>query len=690
MFIDAREIADGTTVEADLCIVGAGAAGITIARLLSKTGISVCLLETGGLTFDWDIQDLAKGPQGAIPYYALDVCQLRYFGGNTNGWGGWCRPFDPIDFAARPWVPHSGWPFGREELEPYFEEATDVCSLKTHDWDPASWVARLGTTRARLMDFSPGTFETQVYQFSALNGGPVHFGLAWRDEIKSGPVRCLLNAHALGVHADAEARRVTHIEVGTLARNRFRVQARRFVLATGGVENARLLLLSTDAQPQGLGNAHDLVGRYFMEHPHVKRAVTALDPRAPIGFYALSFYHQGVAAKMALPAEVQEREQVLGYSANLHPLYYGHDTPGWLAFRKLVFSLTPSRNTDPYVRFAPHGLKGLNRHEVMDIVRHFPAVVAASFLQQFQPNRFVTKFILESKPEQAPNPESRVLLADERDAFGLPRARLDWRTTALDRRTVRVGETLLGRELRRMGIGRMGPPRPELNGPDEAEPSLWPKDMEGGWHQIGTTRMHNDPRQGVVDRDGRVHGIENLWVAGSSVFPTGSVAPPTLTIVALALRLARHLGAAPAPTRVASAAAPTRIPSPTPALALQRVARGIVLGLGALLALADVTWAETPFDGLYVAQAPTALAHPPAQGVCPAASFRLVVSDGEISGTVSAGGVAAALSGEVQDDGTGTIESVALFASADFTPVGYVTLTFSGRCGARTAQGERA
>jgi choline dehydrogenase-like flavoprotein len=541
MFIDARGIASNTEIAADLCIIGAGAAGITLAQSLADSGSTVCLLESGDLAFRWDTQSLYSGKTVGLPYFDLDVCQLRYFGGNTNGWGGWCRPLDPIDLQPRPWMALGGWPFSSAELAPYYPRAYALCELPTADFDAPAWCARLGSDRARLLPFDPAKLIPSVYQFSP----PTRFGRAYREAIgTAGAVRCFVNANVLKLKTSCDARRVTHAEVGTLAGNRFRVAARLFVLAAGGIENARLLLLSNDVTGAGLGNGHDLVGRHFMEHPHTKRVLIANRRRAPVALYGLRFHDQGVSVRLDLPPELQEREQLLHYSANIHPIYFGHESEAWLSFRKLVLSLSRSRLGDPFVRFPPYGRKGLSAGQIVDIARRFDQVTAAAFLQLLQPRGFISGYVLESKSEQAPNPLSRVTLQHERDAFGSNRVQLDWRMLPIDRRTVLRGEEIVEQELTRLGIGRLAPvPARELED--------WPANLEGGWHQMGTTRMDGDPRRGVVDADCRMHGMANLFVAGSSVFPTGGAAPPTLTIVALALRLAERLKKSLAPERIA-------------------------------------------------------------------------------------------------------------------------------------------
>lgn len=533
MFIDARAVEPGAVIAADLCIVGGGAAGITLAQALAGSRLDVCLLESGSLDFSWPTQSLYEGTNVGLPYFDLDVCQIRYFGGNTNGWGGWCRPLDPLDFRYRPWVEESGWPFPAEALSAYYRRAHELCQLESGDYDPEAAAAGLCHARAKLLPFDPEKLETSLYRFSP----PTRFGQVYREKLRQAAnIRCLLNANVLAVRTTEAANEVTHLSVGCLSGTRFSVKAKQYVLAAGGIENARLLLLSSDVAPNGLGNQNDLVGRYFMEHPHTKRALLVPQRRIPSALYGLGFRDRAVSARLSLPAAVQEREELLGYSGNIHPVYVCQETQGWLAFRKLVLSLSRSRRTDPFVRFPPYGRKGLSLRQVSAILRQLEKVTVAAFLQLLQPAGFISGFVLESKPEQSPNRDSRVTLDHARDAFGFNRVKLDWRMRPIDRRSAVRAEEIVDAELKRLGIGALAP-----LGRDHVE--NWPENLEGGWHQIGTTRMHDDPRRGVVDAQGKLHGVANLFIAGSSVFPTSGVAPPTLTIVALALRLAEHLRA---------------------------------------------------------------------------------------------------------------------------------------------------
>ena len=536
MLIDARGIPGGTAVQSDVAIVGAGAAGISLALELANRGFAVCLLESGGTQPDWEHQALYSGRSVGLPHCPLDVCQLRFLGGNTNAWGGWCRPLEPIDFEQRPWVDASGWPFPASELQPFYRRAHELCQSKD-DYSVQDAVEELGQARAEPLAFDPARLETLIYRFSP----PTRFGQVYRDRLKREPsLRCLLHANVLGMKADAAAGSIARLFVGTLGGGRFEVTAKDYVLAAGGIENARLLLLSNDVMSAGLGNRHDLVGRYYMDHPHTQRRLVVPSRRLHSGLYGELFRPRRIMARIALPEEVQRREKLLGYSANLHPIYFGHDSPGWAAVRDMAHAISRSRRFDPYHRVPPYSRKKLTLGSWVDVARWPVRTAAAGLLRAFRPNRFVSTFMLESKPEQAPNPASRITLDDERDAFGLRRVKVDWRMLPIDRRTAVRGEEIVGAEFERLGIGALTPLQPgEVEG--------WPENLESGWHQLGTTRMHAQETRGVVDPNARVHGLSNLYVAGGSIFPTGGTAPPTLTIVALALRLAAHLsGSRPA------------------------------------------------------------------------------------------------------------------------------------------------
>jgi choline dehydrogenase-like flavoprotein len=482
MIVDARRVPSDSLIDCDLCIVGAGAAGITIAREFLGRPERVVLLESGWLTPDADTQSLYAGDVSERPYFDLDAARSRYFGGTTNLWTGECRPLDAQDFERRDWVSDSGWPFGLDELLPFYREAQSVCHLGRYGYTADDWREH----GVRPMAIERGQIDSYAFQYSP----PTRFGEVYRNDLRQAPnVVTYLGANAVDLETPETPQRVSAVRVACLAGTGFRVAARAVVLATGGIENARLLLLSDRVQPAGLGNGNDLVGRYFMEHLYLDAAAEIRAPRGVISdFYTSGHRVDGrrVRGILGLTPEVRRRERLTNYCGVL---------------------VAP--NTSLLTRL---------RNSIADVrAKHASRI-----------------YYLKNVMEQAPNADSRVTLGEDRDRLGCRRTVLRWRLSAIDKSTAHRAHAILGEELARSGVGQMTSAMGS-----EADP--WPATVRGARHHMGTTRMHADPRRGVVDADCRVHGIANLYVAGSSVFPTSGAANPTLTIVALALRLARHL-----------------------------------------------------------------------------------------------------------------------------------------------------
>jgi choline dehydrogenase-like flavoprotein len=356
---------------------------------------------------------------------------------------------------------------------------------------------------------------SRFFQFSP----PTRFGERYRAELEQAPdIHVLLHANVTRIAALPSAAAVSHLAVQTLTGRRHRVHARRYVLAAGGIENARLLLLSDDVMPGGLGNRHDMVGRCFMEHPH-------------LGGFA---------------------DVVIADLARLPPIYRGQVTvdgrSARVAYIPRADYLRRTRRLNVSFTMSPVAelrADDTNRADQADAGQLDMLAAARPFLTDGgrppRPDEAAFRGVrmgIGCACEQVPNPDSRVTLGEDKDALGLRRTRLDWRLTEQDRRSLVANIEALGVELAAAGIGRM---RPLL-----AQNGLWEQVVRGGAHHMGTTRMSDDPRHGVVDRNCRVHGIDNLFVAGSSVFPTSGSANPTLNILALAYRLADHLKEQPA------------------------------------------------------------------------------------------------------------------------------------------------
>lgn len=515
MHTDARQLENGSTIEGELCIVGAGAAGISMALEWVGRGRRVLLLEGGGFDPDPRMQDLYRGEVVGQPYFPLEAARLHYFGGTTNHWAGLCAPFDPIDFEARDWVPHSGWPITRADLDPFYARAQTLLDLGPYEYGADHW-GRQDGGRARL-PLDESVVWTKMWQFSK----PTRFGRKYRDAIVGArDVHLYTHANVVELEADEGARAVTGLRVRTLEGKEHRVRARHYVLACCSIQNARLLLGSDRQARGGLGNAHDLVGRYFMEHLEMPAGQLAIaTPQARnVALYRLDYGKTVARGELSLSARTQRAHRVLNGTTSLQPLVENRE------LRSTFQMLTPEV-VDAFVRIERGDTT------VIPILKRL-----GEDFRALRPGE--RQFRLFSRQEQAPNPASRVTLGAERDAMGMRRVRFDWRLTELDKRSMRTFYEVLGREVGRQGVGRVRT-LDWLRGDDRA----WPTFLSGGWHHMGTTRMHRDPKQGVVDASCRVHGVGNLYVAGASVYPTSGSANPTLTLVALTLRLSDHLKA---------------------------------------------------------------------------------------------------------------------------------------------------
>lgn len=499
MLSDAQHLSTGDVLVADVCIAGAGAAGITVARGLRDSGLKVVVLESGGLERSRETQDLYAGEStGALGNIELGQTRERRFGGTTAVWGGRCRPLQAIDFRKRDWLPHSGWPIGRDELEPHYRRAADTLDIGAHEWDAPAVAARNGE---QLLPFGDTPVRTVPYQFSA----PTRFGAKYRDELeRADDVEVFLHANLVDVGLSPVGDRVEAFEARTLEGTSFRVEAEVYVLAMGGIENPRLLLASNDVRPRGVGNDEDQVGRYFMEHPRM----------------------MGISSVLVTPPDVP----IDAYLGRRELVFRDADRPGGrTAFAMFALEVRPRTRDE-------EELLGLSvAFAEIDEARHASHLSGRDVGGALGLDRDGDRrtFLLGLRTEQPPVASSRVSITDRRDALGVPRPRLDWddgdRYFDSVRRTLRIVGAALGRR----GLGRLWMPT------DEA--GRYAPPFEGAHHHMGTTRMSRRPENGVVDGDCRVHGVANLYVAGSSVFATGGYGNPTLTIVALAHRLADHL-----------------------------------------------------------------------------------------------------------------------------------------------------
>lgn len=480
MHSDARTLPDGTEIEGDLCIIGAGAAGISIAREFANTKHDVILLEAGGFERDPDTQSLYDGENIGLPYFPLDGTRLRYFGGTTGHWSGWCSRLDPIDFEERSWIPMSGWPFTLEELEPYYRRAHPLLDLGEYNYNVDYWSNQWwdGFTPLPLED-SP--LRTKVFKWSA----PTRFGDKYRSDIlNSSNINSFTHSNVTNIKTKKAESRIEGLQIRCLNGKEHSAKARQYILACGGLENPRLLLNSNRGKSRGIGNENGLVGRYFMEHPHITTGKINFTEWPDMGYW-----RRGTGKPFGILSTsktFQEEKQISNYSSYIYPKWGDINS-------------TLEKGMKYYLGSPP-------------------------------------EFQVSTRIEQVPNDKSRVTLSGQKDKLGVNKIKLNWSLTEKENRTIDIASEMLGREIGRLGIGRL-----KLMDWVSGEGKDWPDSLHGGHHHMGTTRMSESPQKGVVDPNCKIHGVENLYVAGSSVYPTSGVANPTLTLVALALRISDHL-----------------------------------------------------------------------------------------------------------------------------------------------------
>lgn len=489
MFVDAADVEEGARLNFDLCIVGAGAAGLVIANEFIDSRLRVALLEGGGLEFDDASQDIYLGTSEG--YFDLDIGRLRYFGGTTNHWTNYCRRPTFEDFTARDWNPLLGWPIVIEELDPYFPRAAEICGV-VDDFGREIWAERL--------DVAPTRIDTEeVMGETTLIGRGKRFGEDFRRPIQaSESVQCFLNSSCVAFIEHPSDALVEAVTIRGSDGRTFEIAAQRFVLACGGIENARLMLNSTGKNPQGLGNSTDQVGRYFADHRIVRLGTAEIR----VGDLGLARKHGGWRVENGMT--VLPHYQTSRAAADAREI------------GRAIIRLSPATSD--------------GRWSILS--RRLERVLPGWFTDWGSMDE-IKPFNMDAFSEPFPEPDNRITLNNEVDALGLRRVTLRYDPSAAEDTALYGAAELFG------GVVAVDRSGVVMRTYDAAERDrFW---LNFGHHHYSTTRMSDDPSTGVVDRDLRVHDASNLFVCGTSVYPSGGLMTPTMTIVALSLRLADAL-----------------------------------------------------------------------------------------------------------------------------------------------------
>ncbi len=484
----------------DVCVIGSGPAGMTIARRLAAAGAKVAMMEAGGMEVTEESQSLYEGDVIGLDYFPLDVPRLRFMGGSSNHWAGWSRALDYYDFDHKTYAPYSGWPISRVQLDPYREEADKILDIPSESEAPDLAMKQTGYAFRRFQ-----------FRWSP----PTRFAEKYLDELtQSENILLVLNANLVDLRLDDAHDTVTSGIFKSYTANDpgFSVQAKFFALCTGGIENARLLLNFDSQMPGGLGNQNDMVGRCFCEHPHFTLADAVLEQPVP----EMEFY--------CPTQEFMLEQEILNFGLRLQP---NTPPPPLVLTEAVTRSLVCGR--DFTERLAERVLGSAPDCKLGGIDAYY---------KEFGVEVPMTG-VIRIAFEQAQNPQSRVLIGTERDALGMRRTELDWHLSDIDVRTMQTAVLTFAKHMADQSLGR-AKIRDWLLADEVVIPDTT-KDEVGGKHHMCATRMSADPRHGVVDADCRVHGLSNLYIGGSSTFASTGQCNPTYTIVQLALRLGDHL-----------------------------------------------------------------------------------------------------------------------------------------------------
>ena len=462
------------------------------------------------------------------------MSRARYFGGSCNIWAGRCMSLQEIDLAGRAWVPNSAWPIPPAEIRRYYPQAAAILGLPgIANFDLPHHERRLTEDERRLAR-SPGF----VPAISLWAPKPKRFGKSERRRIaRASGVQLLLQASVSGINLDDDGAAVRSLIAKTLTGRVLRLEARTFVLAAGGLETPRLLLASHDRQSRGIGNKLDLVGRYFMEHPRAVFGAVRMAPGRRLSLMRGWPLRDGkVQLGIGLSPEAQARERLLNHYLTLEEAFSGYAEQHYQAAIEVGKVLLRRGHAGGRLelgraRRAPAVQDFIYLLSPKEILPHRLWRLVTLARNRLAPQRKARRYIVVYFCEQPPDPESRVRLSRSKDRLGLNRLILDWRIPESVHHSLYRLQDLLGAALEAHELGTL-------------ERGTGVPHYTDASHHMGTTRMGATPRSGVVDPDCRVFGVRNLYIAGSAVFPSAGHANPTLTIVALALRLAEHLRSA--------------------------------------------------------------------------------------------------------------------------------------------------
>jgi len=533
MIVDGSTLSPGSEKEHEICVVGSGVAGMVLVMELAGICKDICMIESGGWKPDDATQSLYALDSVGFPIREQFQNRLRYFGGSCNIWAGRAMIYNEIDLKSRPWLDSPAWPFDFAELDRYYEPASRYLKLPSYEkMKPETWHSRLSGFEKDLVENPKFKANVALFAKSAARFG---YRTQYYKKIKrSSTVTAYIGSNVVNVQLDESLTRIMHVDVACLNGVRFKIRARKFVLACGGLENARILLASNKQLSGGIGNQHGVLGLYYMDHPRAVFGRIKLTRKIKLD-HMLGMPVAGgkVQLGIALSDKIQAEEGLLNNYLSVEPNYSIRSMELYQGFVKLMKRLLRKGYSGKRFDF--------KNREIGDVPELIYLLTPKELLPHFMYysySRFIKKFVTKLNhlsivnfSEQEPIRDSRVYLGTEKDKLGMPKLVLDWKVSDRSLMSSLRLLQLVDEHFRRRGAGYVEEDLAEIKQLPYTDAS----------HHLGTTRMSADPKSGVVDANCQVHGVGNLYITGSSVFPTAGHANPTLTIAAMSLRLANHL-----------------------------------------------------------------------------------------------------------------------------------------------------
>lgn len=509
MFKDLKDISSESTLTYDICIVGTGPAGISVAKQLLDTDHRIVMLESGGILPEPKYQQLNKGENSGPSFLSLDASRIRCFGGASKLWAGYCSPFKSDEFDKKSFIPLSGWPISLDDLKNYYKQAAKMLGISYKKFYSKDYFQdTFNGISFKEFNRDDSFLSGSVFQVSNVKNRD--FGEKYKKDFGSSlNTDIIFHSTVTKLNLNSSGKDIQSASVADLNGNKATIKAKIFVLACGALENPRILLASNDHYEDGIGNNSGFVGSCFMSHPGIGN-VSEIHKTSPEQCISKDKYDDDYIVRFEMSSRERSKQEVLRHTLSI----------------KSYLDLT-NRSTYMSGRVFSEFSKLIENFNFFSSVKKTSCKIGGKYSSRL--------LNLTVGLEQPPRLSNNLRLHTTNDDLGMPKINMHWDDISkIEKSTVIKSVKTMARELGILDIGRIKFKSELLTGKSY-------KINDPVNHHIGTTRMSDSPKTGVVDKNCKIFGISNLYVAGSSVFTTSSVVNPTYTIIAMSIRLGEYL-----------------------------------------------------------------------------------------------------------------------------------------------------